>query len=499
MPRKTTGKRLKLLYFKYGSILEPACFNETTKLLGNQLDKNLFKYQFSKTKKERNMYLKLNNTTNRNYAQNSSFAFLFNEGTDNIKNFLLNAKNEYLKENNHEQPIQLSDDSINQTVIDICYVFSTQQPWYLSYLYKKPASIQLKEEDQEFFNHLNQTLTKPITSTQGYLNISSEAHKKFVQTYYTPAVLIKKNIETAFTPSELNEFRKDNTKLIPLISKIDENLLKELRTVLGCTQNQVPEFFAINVKNIGLKLAIKNLEYTVPISSLTTLGMSTIFKSLPLNKKIVKFLHDNDASLSVIDLYEQLQKNPTLFFDLKQLALIDKKTLLQLESFISVFNEAFILPPTSIKLSPQEYNLIKKQHAFLYVDTTNPAIQKTRVDIHNTLSKLSSYVFPADVLPTNLTFLQLQNILLKTFLIIKKYNNILNVENKSNIIFKFLNTFTQYDLLHKRFKTEYKNSITFQKSIHNILWLAYFLSIMTGEKIEINKSLLKLLHKQNSR
>lgn len=376
MARKTTGKRLELLHFFYGTILYSESFNSTTQQLKIQLNRNLTEFFLSKTQKERTMFLTINNNNSRNSIQKQSFLYLFNEGSETINNFFLKARSEFLNENNTDvlnNPL-LSDELMYQTTTDLLYIFSTQQPWYLTYLYKKPISINLREEDISIFESLNQRLleedfdlsTQPNTY---YVNITTEVHKKLTQSFYSPAVLIKKVIEQAFSPKELSEFRKDNSKVYELINKIDEDLLNALRTFLGCTVNEIPPLFFSNVKNIGLKLLIKNFDYTVPISSLTTLGMSEIFKSLPLNKKIIKFLHKHGASLSVIELYEKLQNNPVLFFDLKkQAAQINHQTLLKLESFIEVYNSAFLPEIINSKatFTPEETKLLKKQNAFLY-------------------------------------------------------------------------------------------------------------------------------------
>ncbi len=464
MPRKTTGERLLRLDGKFGKILFPAKFNETTIKLEPYLNKNLAAVFLSKRTRERAMFENIQ-LSMKYSSTNPSLLFFFNEGTETIKNVFLNTRTNYLN-NKDELPDELSDelsdDAIDQTITDLVYVFSTEQPWYLTYLYKKPLSIKTSKTNLEYFDYLNNTCSQPINNF--YLVISTEVHRKRIKELYTPAVLIKLVVETCFTPSELSEFRKDNNKLYPVMDKIDQELLKELRTYLGCTTNQIPEPFCINIKNLGLKLAIKNFEYSVPISSVTTLGMSEIFKSMPLSPKIVKFLHDNNASLSVIELYEELQKNPCLFFDLKKLAAsVNQQTLLKLEAFIRVFNEAFILTPTSTSFTAQEQKLMQNQYAFLYVDTTNPEIQKTRIDTHSSLSELSEYVFPLNNLAINLTPLQLQNILLFGFLVFKnsddylyfhkaQFNNFTtyrNMEITSETFNSFLNSFTNYKDLYE--------------------------------------------------
>lgn len=409
-----------------------------------------------------------------NYNQISD---LFGLGSEEIQQILEQA--------NTISNTKVSADDISNTIIDILKTFKIEQIWYNNLYY-----------------------FDAVSNKERFIPLNTKNFKKLTNNYYTTAVLVKNVLEQTHTKDELQLYEsKTEQEIIQLNqnNSIDTGIANQLAIDFNTIPSAIDKNLISNIKSEGLKQLINNKNYNVQITSMTNIGMSPIFGTIPFKKKFINFLINNKASLSILNLYQTLLTNPALFFELKHKAFfIEKKdTLKQLNTYINAFNIYFGNTANTTNLGPlskKEKELLKNQNSFFYLNQQSHLVKKTemlRKNIHNSFIYLSNYLFPVDTkkIPSGLTYLQCNNILNRfLFISIKDYDWV-DLYDKSNLDFKkFLLQF--FSSFIKNFNFEQLSSIYSSKELNdkiNYMFTVFiFSNVKYDTKSSFNKNLVNL-------
>lgn len=256
---------------------------------------------------------------------------------------------------------------INDVVKDILFFFGEAQIWYNIY-------VNTNNENIPFFR------------------INSTTHKKLCNKFYTPAVLVRQSFQMRY---QQNSQQLDNVFQQTLV-EIDDQILQNLLIQEGVSQRELNtsngRFFINQVKTEGFRILTKSKESNLPIASLLSVNESALFASLSFANKFKNFLKKNNASLNLLILYEQIQQNPLLYFDLKQHVLqLPKNTSLwrSFNKYIETFWKLLSYQKNPrIVLTPPEMSLLETQNAFCSVQNGENTYTE-RVNFLNKIYEIS--------------------------------------------------------------------------------------------------------------
>jgi len=253
---------------------------------------------------------------------------------------------------------------LKDLVFKIIEFFGTTQVWYNAFLIKDKKIL------------------------EKYLYLNTKEFKKLSNLYYTPAVLTLSILKTKLTKEEAEDIDSQAHASIGIDDVLLRNQIENIISTMNDEKSY--NYFLNQVKKTGVTILAKNKSYSLPISSLLDINVSSIFKSLKYGNKFTAYLKTSSISLNLIILYQNLLTNPLLFFDMLANT-ADKKLLVQLNTWISLFWECFYREVPSINFTKNEIAFIKKNNAFVNIENAS-STKDLRTDVYNKLiGKSRSY------------------------------------------------------------------------------------------------------------